>query len=123
MKTLIINTGFFILLLLMMGAGCKKENSQNNPCAEPYKVIESLSSHSGLIGFDEKIGKYFIQIHVEGTIDEIITAYPCELAEEFKKINLKVIVSGDLFEGKDLPAPVLGGQKIFYINIKNIDIL
>lgn len=108
------------MLLLTIEAGCEKENSQNNPCSEPYKVIESLSSHSGIIGFDSRIGKYFIQIHVEGTIDETIIAYPCKLAEEFKKINLKVIVTGDLFEGKDLPVPDLGGQKIFYINIKNI---
>jgi hypothetical protein len=120
MKPLIIHIGFIILLLLVTGAGCEKESDQNNPCSVPYKTVETLSSRLGIIGYDVKTEKYFIQFHVEGTIDETIIAYPCELDEKFKKVNLKVLVTGELLESKDLPAPVVGGQKIFYVNIKNI---
>ena len=63
-----------------------------------------------------------INIHKEGTIDEIITAYPCELSKEFKKIGLKVIIDGNLFIDADLPNPSFGGQEIFRIDIKTISI-
>ncbi len=76
----------------------------------------------GIIGFDETNESFFISFHVEETIDEIITAYPCELSEKFRTVNLKVQVSGNLFKSENLPTPVVGGQEIFNIDIKEIEL-
>jgi len=121
MRIIIITFGLFVSILLLIGAGCERENASNNPCLQPYSVFESLSSQSGLIGFNEKTGTYFIQFHIVGTIDATIIAYPCELPKEFEETNLKVKVTGELFNGEGLPAPGIGGQRIYFLKIKRIN--
>lgn len=104
-----------------MAFSCVDEkDSTNNVCAEPYQTIKTLNNAIGNIGFDEINKQYIINVYVEGTIDEIITLYPCELAEEFKTINLKVKVDGNLFTNDKLPKPQIGGQEMFYVDIIKI---
>jgi hypothetical protein len=106
----------------IMAFSCNKEkNTDNNfPCLNTYETVQTLNNVLGTIGFDSINMVYFIDTHVEGTIDELITAYPCILPEEFQKIALTVKFSGELFERNDLPKPVIGGQRVFYINLTNI---
>ena len=101
----------------------EKITNENNPCSDSYEVVDSLHKTIGVIGFDETNQQYFINIYVEGTIDEIITAYPCELSGKFRTVNLNVMVNGDLFTSEKLPNPVIGGQKVFHINIKKIELI
>ena len=104
-----------------MAFSCVEEkDSINNVCAEPYETVKTLNDATGTIGFDEINKQYIINIYVEGTIDEIITLYPCELAEEFKKVNLKIKIDGRLFSNDKLPKPQIGGQEMFYIDITKV---
>lgn len=113
----------FLLYVLIgnMAFSCVEEkDSINNVCAEPYETVKTLNDATGTIGFDEINKQYIINIYVEGTIDEIITLYPCELAEEFKKVNLKIKIDGRLFKNDKLPKPQIGGQEMFYIDITKV---
>ncbi len=115
----------FSLCTILLGLGCDGENTKDtteNLCPKSYETIKSIKNEIGIMGFDSTNNEYVINIHKEGTIDEIITAYPCKLSEEFKKIGLKVIVEGNLFIDANLPAPSLGGQEIFRVDIKAISI-
>lgn len=114
------------LCLVVLGAGCNgedvKDTTEINPCPKTYESIKSLKNVIGIIGFDKINKEFIINIHKEGTIDEIITAYPCELSNEFKKIGLEVILDGYLFVDEDLPKPTFGGQEMFRIDITTISI-
>lgn len=118
-----ISTILFLCLFIGITAfSCEKKKNTNeiNPCLKPYVIIESLNDASGIIGFNKNDEQYFISKYIEGTIDEVYILYPCVLSEEFKKVNLKVKFSGELFTSDDLPKPSIGGQQIFHININKI---
>lgn len=118
--------GFILYVLIgTIALSCEniKDTTNINQCSKLYESVSSLKDVTGIIGFDEVNDKYNINIHVEGTIDEIITVYPCELSEELKVSGLKVKLDGELFKENDLPKPALGGQKIFHIDIKAISIV
>ena len=101
----------------------KTEKLNGDPCLETVKIFKSLNSDVGTVGFDSINKLYLINFHKEGTIDEILTAYPCELQEGYKTIGLKVKVKGDLYENNNLPKPSMGGQSIFQLKIKEIDLI
>ena len=111
--------------LVIMAVGCKKEEATNKiyPCNEPYEIVELLSDAEGIIGYDINNKQYTINVYLSGTIDEITTAYPCELSEEFKKVNLNVKIKGELFTSNNLPKPTIGGQQTFYIDMTDISII
>ena len=117
MKPKISRLIVMVLLPFFIGTSCQKDN-------EPVEFNNSLNEVSGIIGFDELNQQYFIIIYIGETIDGIITAYPDELLpEQFRTINLNVIVSGELYKNINLPEPVLGGQKIFGIKIQTIHLI
>jgi hypothetical protein len=113
---------FLFVLIGITAFSCDKEKniSKIDPCSKPYVIIESLNDASGVIGFNKSDEQYFISKYVEGTIDGVYILYPCVLSEEFKKDNLKVKFSGELFTSDELPKPAIGGQQIFHININKI---
>ncbi len=118
--------GFMLCIMIVtLAFSCEdiKDTTKTSPCTESYQNIKSLKNVTGIIGFDMINDKYIINIHTEGTIDEMITAYPCELSDQLKKVGLKVELDGELFRGDDLPKPTLGGQEIFYIDIKEISVV
>jgi len=119
--TRLIVCGFIVI----MTVGCKKEETTNKiyPCNEPYEIVNLLSDAEGIIGYDNNNKQHTINVYVSGTIDEIITAYPCELSEELKNVNLNVKIKGKLFVSNNLPKPTIGGQQIFHIDITDISII
>jgi hypothetical protein len=124
MKSTILRIRGFIYLgmIVVMVFSCENETVKNNnfPCNEPYEIVESLNGAEGIIGYDKINKQYVINIHVVGTIDEMKTVYPCQLAEAYPKVNLKVKVSGNLFLSDKLPNPILGGQTMFHIDLNDI---
>ena len=102
---------------------CDKKPLEIPSCEDSYVIVESLDDVTGIVGFDNTTNQYFINKFVDATIDEIYTLYPCVLADEFKKVNLRVYFSGELYVTEDLPKPALGGQKVFHINLSNIAFL
>jgi hypothetical protein len=102
---------------------CDKKPLEIPSCADSYVTVESLNDVTGIVGFDNTTNQYFINKFIDATIDEIYTLYPCVLADEFKKANLRVYFSGELYVTDNLPKPALGGQKVFYINLSKIAVL
>ena len=102
---------------------CDKKPLEITTCADSYETVESLNDVTGIIGFDNTTNQFFINKFVDVTIDEIYTLYPCVLTDEFKKVNLRVYFSGELYVTEDLPKPALGGQKVYHINLSKIAFL
>jgi hypothetical protein len=102
---------------------CEKNSNETVLCTDSYVSVESLNDVTGIIGFDNTTNQYFINKFVDATIDEIYTLHPCVLADEYKKVNLRVYFSGELYVSDDLPKPALGGQKVFHINLSKIGFL
>ncbi len=124
-KKLKLLTVFLFLLplcMVILGAGCNDDVRDTACINQSYEIIESLKDVIGIVGIDNSYNEFIINIHKQGTIDEIIVAYPCELSKEFKKAGIKVILDGNLFVDADLPEPSLGGQEIFRIDIQTISI-
>ena len=96
---------------------CEKE-STNSSCSDSYVKIQSLTDVSGLIGFDSTTNRYFITKSIEGTYDSFYTLYPCDLSEEYQQVSLKVMFSGDLYNGEELPEPQFPGQEIYHIDVR-----
>ena len=99
-----------LFITCLITTTCDKES--NSTCSGSYLKINSLTDVSGLVGFDSTTNKYFITKSIDGTYDSFYTLYPCDLSEEYKQITLKVLFSGDLFNGDDLPEPQFPGQEI-----------
>jgi hypothetical protein len=115
-----------ILICVFLGftaITCDKKPLESPSCKDSYVPVESLNDVTGIVGFDNITNQYFINKFVDATIDEIYTLYPCVLADEFKKVNLQVYFSGELYVTDDLPKPSLGGQKVFHINLSRIAFL
>ena len=114
-----------ILICIIIGfstLNCEKNMKSTSSCSDSYVAVQTLSEVPGLVGFDNTNNQFFINKYVEGTIDQIYTLYPCDLSSDFKKVNLQVVFSGDLFISDDLPKPALGGQQIFHIKISKINL-
>lgn len=119
----IIMSAFILIAIIAFSCQQQEDSKDSNKLKtdlESYQVVETINDATGIIGFDKNYNQYFINKHIEGTIDEVYILYPCVLPEEFKKVDLKVKFSGELFTSEKLPKPSIGGQKIFHINIKNI---
>lgn len=116
----------FIILILFTACisitNCNKEGVKEPSCSDSYSKTGSLTDAVGSIGFNNTTSQYFIVKYIDGAIDSFYTLYPCNLPEEYKQENLKVIFSGDLYTGNDLPNPQLGGQEIFHFDLKKIHI-
>jgi len=102
---------------------CEKKSNENVSCPDSHVTLGTLNDVTGIIGFDNTNNQYFINKNVDGTIDGIYTLYPCALADEYKKVNLRVFFSGELYVTDDLPKPALGGQEIFHINLSKVAFL
>ena len=115
-----------ILICVFLGLiaiTCDKKTIEIPSCADSYVTVESVNGATGIVGFDNTTNQYFINKFVDATIDEIYTLYPCVWEDVYKKVNLRVNFSGDLYVTDDLPKPALGGQKVFHINLSNIGFL
>ena len=108
-----------LFIVCFITTTCDKEPTTST-CSDSYIKIQSMSNVSGLIGFNSSTNKYFITKSIDGTYDSFYTLYPCDLAEEYKQVNLKVIFSGDLYSGDDLTEPQFPGQEIYHIDVKEL---
>ena len=114
---------FLCGIIEVTALSCGKDRKQElniQPCPENYVSIEKLSDATCFVLFDKQNNQYYLNKYVAGTIDEMISAYPCDLAVEFKTEYLKVTVSGDLYVNDDLPKPIIGGQKVYHLKITQI---
>lgn len=113
--------GLISLLFGNMAFSCTEvKDVSSNGCTSSYETIKTLTDATGIIAYDVINEQYTINIYIKETIDEIITLYPCKLNEEYRKINLPVKISGQLFLDQDIPKPQVGGQEIFRIDISSI---
>ena len=115
----------FLPLFLVFLLACEKNADviQSDSCGESYTIYDTWSGITAIIEFDSTEGSYFLNHHIPGSIDGMITAYPCDLPSRFHSEGKRAIVSGNLFESDHLPTPYLGGQEILKIDIHQIEFL
>jgi len=114
---------FFIPLFLVLLLTCEKNADiiESDSCGESYTIHDIWNKKTATMGFDNDEGSYFLSHHISGSIDGVITAYPCDLPTEFRIEGKKVTVSGNLFKSDQLPSPSAGGQEIWKIDIHDIE--
>ena len=89
-------------------------------------AIDTLKNVFGRIYYNEVISRWYISIHVEGTIDSVNCYYPLDMSSEFQQEGLRVIFSGNVYEmdssllnNYSVPA----GTECFMIDLLDIYIL
>jgi hypothetical protein len=90
-----------ILLIMLISFACNNDEANNNMICDCNNKVNSieLTDLEGTIYFNEDIQKWYISsIPKEGTYDEALLYIPCNMKEEYKKVNEKVRFSGTVFD-------------------------
>ena len=80
----------------------------------------TVENIEGTIHFNENIKMWYISVPEEGTFDSVQMFLPCNLAETYKKENIKVIFSGRAFDFTSKLNGVPAGSTYKCIEISSI---
>ena len=129
---MIMKKGILIVLLLALGCQTKsaidlaptKEEDKliilpNSTCASSLTLDSQVSQREGRVGYREDLNLYYINVFLGG-IDTSLTGLVCNMPDELKTVNQKVIFDGDYYTDVQLPLPRLGGETIRYLVLKSI---
>lgn len=83
----------------------------------------ALTDQIGIIGYWEEVKSFTINVAQPETIDAYLTLIVDQLAPDLQKQGLKVQFSGTYFSSPDLPAPRLGGQRVYGLKLSAIKAL
>lgn len=92
--------GIFVLALLTLVVSCTKDKVDKDEvlsCSECGKKTGELTDRRGVVLYDSTFARYYIVMHVPGTIDSFDVGYVCDLSEEHQKVGKHVEVGGSLF--------------------------
>ena len=84
--------------------------------------IQTVSDVRGRLDYNAQVEKWCIAVSEPGTIDEVLTYYPEEMPKEFRKQNMKVVFSGQVYElNTDVyPHEKIGGWKWFFVKFTSL---
>ncbi|GAB2784204.1 hypothetical protein GCM10027275_30420 [Rhabdobacter roseus] len=88
---------FFGLTVLVSGLSCQKKEPAPG-CLDCGKKVEEIQERPGRIAYDSAAVRYYVWMHVPGTIDSFRVGYVCELPEAYQEEGQQVVVSGTLYE-------------------------
>ena len=97
---------FFLihLLMILIGAGCEKEEWEEIdllPCEWQGEVIEIVTNYSGTIIKYPSTNAWVITGTVTGPPIKEFVFSPCNLPVEYQKENLEIIFDGELIDVQD----------------------
>ncbi|GAB3767466.1 hypothetical protein GCM10028818_00310 [Spirosoma horti] len=127
-----MKTGILIVLLLTLGcqsasvivpAPTTEEDKPiilpNSTCASSLTLDSQVTQREGRVGYREDLNLYYINVFLGG-IDTSLTGLVCNMPDELKTVNQKVIFDGDYYTDVKLPSPRLGGESIRYLVLKSV---
>ena len=124
--------GILIILVLMLGCQSKETvdpapiTEEDKPiilpvstCASSLTLDSQVTRWEGRVGYRDDLNLYYINAYLGG-IDNSLTGLVCNMPDELKTVNQKVVFDGDYYTDKQLPMPRLGGESIRYLVLKSV---
>lgn len=105
--------------LLLMGGNCQKENIVELGDCDLENVEKSVTETKGTIWFDTQAQAYSVFTGIEGTYDSQNIGIVCNLPDNFKTENLKILFSGNYYKCEEF-TPLIPGQKYYYLELTKI---
>lgn len=123
-----------ILIALLLALGCQPKSAidpapiteEDNPiilpnstCASSLTLESQVTQREGRVGYREDLNLYYINVFLGG-IDTSLSGLVCNMPDELKTVNQKVIFDGAYYTDVKLPSPRLGGESIRYLVLKSV---
>lgn len=122
-----------ILLALVLLLGCqsksavdpvltKEDKPINLPagtCASTLMLDAEVMQREGKVGYRDDLNLYYINVYLGG-IDTSLSGLVCNMPDELKKVDQKVVFDGAYYTDKQLPSPRMGGETMRYLVLKSI---
>ncbi|MEM9325865.1 MAG: hypothetical protein AAGA85_09420 [Bacteroidota bacterium] len=101
--------------------GCSEDTDEAQGLLLPPDVwqVEEIEGVVGYWDFDQ-VDRYFINVAVPGTIDSQVTGLIDEMPADFQAVGLRVTFSGRYLEETTNPRPMLGGQRVYSLELSSI---
>ena len=97
----------------------KSINLPANLCASSLMLDFQVTRREGRVGYRDDLNLYYINVYIGG-IDTSLTGLVCNMPDELKVVNQKVVFDGAYYTDKQLPLPRLGGETIRYLILKSV---
>lgn len=123
-----------ILIILVLALGCQSTSTvdpapileEDKPiilpastCASSLTPDSKVTQREGRVGYRDDLNLYYINVYLGG-IDNSLTGLVCNMPDELKTIDQKVVFNGDYYTDVQLPSPRLGGESIRYLVLKSV---
>ena len=111
-----------IAMLATSYASCNDDNDESTfkNLDAVGEFIGSQNNLSGIISYNENLDKWFIEVRVPGSIDNVGCYYPVQMDKSFRAANTPVKFSGKVFlldEAMKQQIPQLGGYEYYAIDL------
>jgi hypothetical protein len=121
-----------VLIILVLALGCRNTAEVNpatkksdpillpkNTCSSALKSDKQVTQQIGRVGYRDDLNMYYINVYLGG-IDSSLSGLVCNMPDELKQIDKKVIFDGEYFTDSQLPYPRLGGETMRYLVLKSV---
>ena len=105
-----------VLLLLIGGVGCKKDQSS---CCDK-EIIKDVSELTGIISYNTEVKRWYISVSDANSYDNVTLYFPCNLDSKYMKEKEKVIFSGQISKST-LKITLPAGTTSYCINLMSIN--
>jgi len=102
-----------------MGGNCQKENIVELKDCDLENVEKSVAETKGTIWFDTQAQAYSVFTGIEDTYDSQDIGIVCNLPDNFKTEDLKILFSGNYYKCEEF-TPLIPGQKYYYLELTKI---
>ncbi len=105
--------------LLLMSAGCQKDNIMELGDCNLKNFVKSVVDTEGTIWYDTQANAYSVFVGIEGTYDSQDIGIACNLPDNFKTDGLKILFNGRYFECEEF-VPLMPGQTYYHLELAKI---
>ena len=115
-----INLLISVIVTFVVSCGGNDDPKSICDCNNKTNAV-NVEDLKDTINYDKDIKMWYISVPEEGTIDNVQMFLPCNLAETYKKENMKVIFSGMAFDLTSKLEGVPAGTTYKCIDISSIN--
>ena len=105
MKRAIKSLTILLSAIFLLAACSSDDGEEPTPCFCDDNIIDTVRE-SGIMRFNKQVGRWYIQTHFHQLKNYNDEYYPKSIGKSFKKENLQVSFSGDIYDIhiEDLPS-------------------
>ena len=88
-------------------------------CASSLTLDAEVTQREGRVGYRDDLNLYYINVYLGG-IDTSVSGLVCNMPDELKKVDQKVVFDGVYYTDRQLPSPRMGGETMRYLVLKSV---